>query len=427
MNQGLYLGKIRGIQVRLDWSWLPVFLFGTPVLMFGLSSLYPEWQADMSVVVALVMLLLALGAVILHQIGHTLMAQIEDCPVTQVLLFPFGGISNVHIEPSFPASETKIALAGPLTSMVSGMFLALGGSIVTGLVPSLSGGLLGTAIQSGVGGLLLWWFAAANVFLAVLNLLPGSPLDGGRVLRAKLWQGSDDLYAATRWAAWAGDVVGWLIILVGMLLFLDSAREFTPRLFTAVWVVLLGWFIKSASENFNNVVNHNPLAQVPVSALNLSEPIGVSPYLTLRELFQHYVLGTANQVFVVKRGELLLGILTLEDIWNVPEDRWERELVKFVMTPPERLQLLRPDENAARALERLEKAGKRSLPVVEHDRLIGLLQRQDILNWLEARGQQQAQRAGTPRVDFSLLLQRLRSAPRPRQGAPTAEGIHDSP
>src|SRR5215467_13199359 len=210
MNRGLYIGRIFGINIQVDWSWILIFLLVTWSLAAGLfPAWHPDWSMALRWGVAVVASLLFFASILLHELSHSLVAKARGLPVRRITLFLFGGVSNIEREPPTPKTEFLVAVVGPITSILLGMiFLALAAfsaanSHVTGGDPQA------VARQLGPVTTLLAWLGPINILLGLFNLIPGFPLDGGRILRYILWSATKDLRKATAWATGAGRAVGW--------------------------------------------------------------------------------------------------------------------------------------------------------------------------------------------------------------------------
>jgi Zn-dependent protease len=204
VGKGFGVGKVFGISIRVDWSWLFIFALTTWNLGSAFGELHPDWGPALSWGVATAAALLFFGSVLLHELAHSLVARARGIPVRSITLFMFGGVSNIQREPHSPGAEFWMAIVGPLTSLI------LGGALT--VVATLGVGPLQVVVSSprqavaALGPLvtLLGWLGSINFTLGLFNLIPGFPLDGGRMLRSLLWAASDDLRRATRWASWVG-------------------------------------------------------------------------------------------------------------------------------------------------------------------------------------------------------------------------------
>lgn len=384
-GNGFRLGRIFGIKIDVDWSWLFIFLLVTWNLTTVFSNVHPGWGTVLNVGVALVASLLFFGSVLAHELAHSLMAIAQGVPVRSIKLFLFGGVSNIEREPPSPRAEFLITIVGPLTSIVlGGIFILLSG------VGAIS---IGGAIQDPNQALadlgpimtLLLWLGPINILLGVFNLIPGFPLDGGRILRSILWAVTGSLRNATRLASYVGQGIAWLMIIGGVaMVFGAEIPFFGTGLVSGLWLAFIGWFLNNASvQSYRQVVVQNLLEDLPVSAIMRRDPPVVHPASPISSLVHDSVMGTDEHAFPVMDGERLVGIVCLHDVRNVERDRWESTPVSAIMTPRERLVTTTPEEESDEALNKLQKGDHRQLPVLQQDHLVGLLRRRDIMRWLQ--------------------------------------------
>ena len=386
MNRGLYIGRIFGIDIHIDASWILIFLLVTWSLASGLfPAWHPAWGAGMRWGVALVASILFFASILLHELSHSLVAKAYGLPVRRITLFLFGGVSNIEREPPTPKIEFLMAVVGPITSILLGIiFLALA---TLGVLKSGASASDAQSVISRVGPVttLLAWLGPINILLGIFNLIPGFPLDGGRILRSALWKATNDLRKATAWATAAGRVVGWLFITAGVAMSFGARLPFFGTgLISGLWLIFIGWFLNSAAANsYQQAVVRDLLEDVPVFRLMRLNVPTVAPSLSINRLVYDYVMGTDERAFPVMDGERLLGLVCLEDIQKIPREAWEQTTVGEIMTDTSHLDVVNPSEDAGDALEKLTRRDVRQAPVVENGRLVGLLRRRDILKWLE--------------------------------------------
>jgi CBS domain-containing protein len=232
---------------------------------------------------------------------------------------------------------------------------------------------------------LLLWLGPINIILGVFNLIPGFPLDGGRILRSILWAVTGSLRNATRLASYVGQGIAWLMIVGGIaMVFGAEIPFFGSGLVSGLWLAFIGWFLNNASvQSYRQVVVQNLLEDLPVSAIMRREPPVVHPASPISSLVHDSVMGTDEHAFPVMDGERLVGIVCLHDVRNVERDRWESTPISAIMTPRESLVTTTPDEESDEALNKLQKGDHRQLPVLQQDHLVGLLRRRDIMRWLQ--------------------------------------------
>ena len=321
---GFGIGRIFGIEIHIDWSWLLIFLLVT----WSLAAVFGQWHPDWGVALrwggALVAALLFFASVLAHELAHSLMAQARGMSVRRITLFLFGGVSNIQRHPPSATAEFLIAIVGPVTSLVLGIVFTLLGAAGLGSLDAVMANPSEALSQLGLTATMLLWLGQINVLLAIFNLIPGFPLDGGRVLRSILWGATGSLRQATRLASWAGQAVAWLMIISGIAM-VFGAR--IPVLGTGVvnglWLAFIGWFLNNASQqSYRQIVIQDVLEDVPMSRVMRSEAESVSRDLTVEQLVNEHMIRSDDYSFPVLDGERLDGVVTLTDVRSVPQERW---------------------------------------------------------------------------------------------------------
>lgn len=214
MRTGFTIGRLFGIQIKIDWSWLLIFVLVTWNLSVVFGEIHTGWAIALRWSVALTAALLFFVSVLAHEMAHSLAAQAQGVPVRSIMLFLFGGVSNIQREPPSPRAEFFITIVGPVTSFVIGALITVAGVVLMPLPPTARLTVQeATALAAELSPLttVLLWLGPINIFLGLFNLIPGFPLDGGRLLRSLLWAITDDLRRATRWASWVGQGIAWLM------------------------------------------------------------------------------------------------------------------------------------------------------------------------------------------------------------------------
>jgi Zn-dependent protease/predicted transcriptional regulator len=383
MRSGFRIGRVFGIEIDIDWSWLFIFFLIVWDLGTVFDQLHPKWAGGLVWSAAIAAALLFFVSVLLHELAHSLMAQSQGVPVRSITLFLFGGVSDIQREPPSPRAEFLITIVGPLTSLIIGVTLLLLAGVSASPIDAMTGS---TSSMSGLSLLstILLWLGSINILLAVFNMIPGFPLDGGRVLRSILWTITGNLRRATQWASQVGQIIAWLFIIAGiMMVFGYDIPLLGTGLINGLWIAFIGWFLNSAAlQSYRQVVIHDMLHGVPVTRLMRSNPPTVSSTVSISSLVHDYVMGTDDHAFPVIDDGQLVGIVTLEDIRTVKRDAWDARNVQQIMTPTNQLEVAAPDEDAADALDKLAKRDVHQLPVVRDGKLIGLLRQRDILKWL---------------------------------------------
>jgi Zn-dependent protease/CBS domain-containing protein len=384
MRNGFRIVRIFDINIEVDWSWLLIFVLITWNLTAIFSASHTAWGTALVWGLGIAASLLFFLSVLLHELAHSLVAKARGLPVRRIMLFLFGGVSNIEREPASPGTEFWMALVGPLTSLVIGLVLLAGGSFAAPVTEVVNNPQNTLAHLSPLSTLLLW-LGSVNVFLAVFNMVPGFPLDGGRVLRSILWAISHNLRQATHWASLVGQGIAWLMILAGFAMAFGVQIPFFGSGFVSgIWLVFIGWFLNSSSvSSYRQMVIHDVLKNVPVTRVMRSNPPTVSPNLTVDQLIDDGVMGTDDHAFPVVEQDHLVGLVTLEDVRAIPRTSWADTLVQQIMTPTKELVSVAPEEDAADALTKLRSRDVRQLPVMRDGALVGLVRRRDIVKWLQ--------------------------------------------
>jgi Zn-dependent protease/CBS domain-containing protein len=385
MRSGFGIGRIFGINIRIDWSWLFIFFLITWNLSAVFGQAHPGWGPVQVWGMAIVAALLFFASVLAHELAHSLVARARGIPVRSITLFLFGGVSDIQREPSSPAAEFLMAIVGPLTSIVlGGLLVWLAGASVGPLRDTMTNPTK-TVAQLGMLPTLLLWLGSINVILGIFNLIPGFPLDGGRVLRSILWAVVDNLRVATRWASAVGQAIAWLMIIGGIsMAFGVQIPFFGTGFISGLWLAFIGWFLNSASvQSYQQVVVHDILEGVPVARMMRSNPPTCSADCSVSRLVHEHIMGTDDHAFPVLDNGRLLGLVTLEDVRRVSHDAWDTTTVREIMTSADQLTVVTPDEDAAEALNKLTQRDVGQMPVLRNGQLVGLLRRRDLVKWLQ--------------------------------------------
>ena len=383
-KSGFRIGRIFGIDINVDWSWLFILFLVTWNLASLFGRLHPSWEDALRWGTALGAALLFFASVLAHEMAHSLMAKAQGVSVRDITLFLFGGVSNIQRHPPTPIAEFLIAIVGPLTSFVLGvLFTVLSGVNI---------GPVRTAVQDPTNIIeqldpittLLLWLGPINIMVGTFNLIPGFPLDGGRLVRSVFWVMTDNLRQATRWASWMGQGVAWLMIVAGISMMFGAQIPFFGTGFAnGLWLAFIGWFLNNASaQSYQQVVIRDVLEDVPVVKMMRKNPPTVSPTCSVTDLVHDYVMGTDDHAFPVMDDGRLVGLVALEDVRSVARGQWDGTTVGEIMTPRRQLICVAPSEEADDALSKLTQRDVRQLPVIRGDRLIGLLRRRDVIKWL---------------------------------------------
>jgi Zn-dependent protease/CBS domain-containing protein len=364
--QSVHLMTIRGIQVGVHYSWLIVFFLVTFSLAGQFALQHPDWMRSEHITLAVATSLLFFGCILLHELAHSLVAQAKRIPVRSITLFIFGGVAQIGREPDRPITEFQIAIAGPIASFL----LALGFGVMADLAGEQA---LHLAVLAG-------WLASINLYIAVFNLVPGFPLDGGRIFRAVMWAVTGSFAKATQIASRSGQGVGFALIIGG------TAIAFTGRWANGLWIAFIGWFLLDAAQHSGlQVVMRSALSGLVAQDIMTRECPTVSGRLSLAELVEEHILKTGQRCFVISDEGRLDGLITLHQIKTIPRDRWELTTLSSVMTPLTRLRIVAPETPILQVLEVLEAGDVNQVPVVSGNRLLGMISRDHVLAVLFAR------------------------------------------
>lgn len=358
------LFTVRGIEVGIHVSWLIVFA----LLSFSLATGYFPMAVEnigtgVSWLLGSVATILLFGSVLVHELAHSFMARARGLEARSITLFIFGGVSNLGGEAKQPSVEFQVAIVGPLTSFA-----------IAAVAYGIASVLGDPALRA-----LFGYLALVNAVLGAFNLIPGFPLDGGRVLRSIAWKATNSLRRGTDIAAGAGQLIGGLFIFWGLI------QMFGGAVLNGVWIAAIGWFLQNAaSASRQQVVMETRLEQVRVGDVLDPDPSSVSPDATVSELIEDHLLPRNRRAVPVCEGERLVGIVTLGDVGRVPAAERPATRVADVMTAGE-LVTVTPEATLNQAFAALAQHDFEQLPVVRDGRLLGLLTRGDVLRQLQLR------------------------------------------
>ncbi|MHB0875555.1 MAG: site-2 protease family protein [Anaerolineae bacterium] len=359
------LGRFLGVEVRIDSSWLLIFLLVTWTLAAGyFPQSYPGRSVILYWVVGLITSLAFFASVLIHELSHSVVARSQGEKVERITLFLFGGAAQISDEPRTALSEFTMALAGPLSSFViAGVCAVLW--LALRPIAALAGGAF-------------YYLALINVGLGVFNLIPGFPLDGGRVFRSIIWGVTRNLRLATRIASWAGQTVAFLLVLLGVL------QLFSGNWLNGLWIVMIGWFLRNAAvSSYRQLIVREAMADVSVSQLMSNDFVAVGPGLSLADLVEEYVIRRHEHAYPVVEGEQLVGIVCMHDVRSIPRERWEATTIREVMTPGPELLVVSPRDDGNTTLARMAAKDVHQLPVLDGARLVGMVSRSDVVRFLQ--------------------------------------------
>jgi Zn-dependent protease len=370
MGPGWRIGRLAGIDLAIHPSWLVIFFLVTYSLAaFQFPMEFEGWSQSTYWIVGVATALLFFASVLAHELSHALVARRFGLRVEGITLFIFGGATSLDRDSRTPREEALIALAGPLTSLIIGAALV---------------GLDLMVTQPQVGAL-VGWLGVINLLLGAFNLIPGFPMDGGRVLRAVVWRIRGDRLAATRNAAVVGRLFAYLLIAIGVYLALRPGGS----IFSGLWLALIGWFLSNAAEaTVAQAGLERSLLGVMVRDAMDRTPPAVSPNELVSELVSERMLRGSQRSYLVRHPDGgLAGLVTLGDVRRLPREQWPLARVTDIMTRYADLATVRADAPVTDALRLLEEHEVAQLPVVEDEdrHPVGLVSRRGILRLVEAR------------------------------------------
>jgi len=385
LRGGLRLGTVLGVPVHVDWSLLIIFMLIAVNLGLGLfPAWHPDWSVTLTWGMALAASLLFFASVLAHELSHAVVARSRGIPVSSITLFIFGGLAQVEDEPESPQDEFLMAAVGPLVSIAIGVVATLGAYALAGdALAWIDPGDPEPAMRA-VGPLatLLLWLGPINVVLGSFNLIPGFPLDGGRVARSIAWWATGDLVKATRWATGAGRVFAWALMGIGVV------QMFTGSAVQGVWLLLIGWFLNNAAQmSYAQVLVRRALDDVPVTRI-MDTCVGtLSPEVSVETFVRDYLLGTDQACWPVKADDGgLLGLVTMDDVRRVTQEHWPLTTVEDIMTPVDELDAVSPTADAEQAFRLLSRRDVEQVPVLDGERVLGFVRRRDLVRWMSLQG-----------------------------------------
>lgn len=366
------LGSVLGIRVLIDWSWLIIFALITLSVSQGYRQLHPHWTSAQHWSAGVITSLLFFVSIFLHEMGHSLTARRYGIGVASITLFIFGGLASIRREPKRPGEEFWIAIAGPAVSVA---LAALFGAVAILVPPS-------TSLLSMIQGV-AQWLALINALLAIFNMIPGFPLDGGRVLRSIVWKLTGDFNRSTRIAAGAGQVAACGLMVWGVAL---GIQEGSP--IGGIWMVFVGWFLlRAARGSVAQLAIRRAISGVRAGDILDTTTPYVSPAISVQDLVREYMMRHDLSRFLVYDGEKLRGLITGSDLDGIPQEDWASTSVQAAMVPCRRLPTVGLNEPVEHVMDLLDENRINQIPVVENGVFHGLATRETIVRMLQKRMQ----------------------------------------
>lgn len=371
MHSQIKLGSIAGIEIGLNYSWFVIAFLIALSLAAHFRSFNAGWSPALIWFTAGTTSVLFFITLLLHELAHSVVAKSLGLKVRAITLFALGGVSQIESESPDAKSEFWIAIVGPITSAVIGTLLLW----FAYLAGWHSGNHPGTPLIA-----VLLWLGYINFGLAVFNMIPGYPLDGGRVLRAVLWWISGSQPKATRWATQVGQGVALLLILFGLLRFFLGAG------FAGIWIAFIGWFLLDAARaGYIQLGVMTELRDHTVADLMERNCPTVKGYLSLRDFVDEYLLHSPSRCFLVGHDSEPIGLITPDEIRTVPRDEWAQNSVQSVMLRLDRVRTVPPEMQAIEALEMMGRENIPALAVISNGKLQGIFSQSQVLRYLQLR------------------------------------------
>ncbi|PYS89831.1 MAG: hypothetical protein DMF64_16640 [Acidobacteria bacterium] len=373
MQAQIKLGRIFGIEIGLHYSWLIIALLVVLSLVGQFYTTNPKWGAPVIWATALVTGLLFFTAILLHELSHAAVAKGRGLPVRSITLFALGGIALIEKEANDAKTEFWIGLVGPIASILIG-------AVCLGLAWAL-GWSLAVAPHTPLAAMLMW-LGVINIGLALFNLIPGFPLDGGRVLRAVIWWATGDAARSTRIAARVGQFVAFAFIVFGIMRFFGGAG------FGGLWLTFIGWFLlEAARASYAQVEITESLRGARVGDVMTRDYPVVEGQANLQAFVDGHLLRTGQRCFIVEESGRAVGLVTPHEIKEIERERWSSVMVREVMRPLDKLRTVKPSTPVAKVLELMGREDVNQLPVLQDGHLTGIISRSHILRLLQTRAE----------------------------------------
>src|SRR5438105_9159315 len=373
MKAQIKLFRIWGIQIGLHFSWLLIALLVVLSLAGQFQATNPQWGTNVVWAVSILTAILFFAAIVLHELSHAAIAKMRGLPVKSITLFALGGVAQIEKEASDPKTEFWMGIVGPITSaLIGGLCLA---------VAALIGWDPAARHQSPPLAMLVW-LGVINIALAVFNMIPGFPLDGGRVLRAIIWWINGDAGRATRIAARTGQAIAFVFIIVGLFRFFNGAG------FGGLWLTFIGWFLLDAERSSHaqvEILKH--LRGVRVRDVMTHDWPAIETGTDLQTFVDEHLLRSGHRNFAVQKNGKIVGLITPHEVKDIERTRWRQTSVGEAMLPLDRLHGVKPATPVTDALEKMGREDVNQLVVLSNSHLDGIVSRGNILRLLQTRAE----------------------------------------
>ena len=371
MQSSIRLGRVFGIEVGLHYSWFLIALLITMSLSSQFQASHAEWGPAVIWTTSLMTALLFFAALLAHELSHALVARSRGLTTRAITLFALGGVAQIEKEPEDPKTEFWVGIVGPFSSAVIGL-VSLG-------LAWAAGWHFKTSPQTPLLAMLVW-LGYINLTLAAFNMIPGFPLDGGRILRAILWWSTHNATRATQLAARTGQVVALGFIALGIFQFFGGAG------FGGLWIAFIGWFLlQAAGASYSTVTLTSNLKDVRVSDVMTNDCVAVDGNLNVQNFVEEHLLRSGRRCFVVEQNGEMIGLVTPHEIKNLERQRWPFTTLYDVMRPLNQVHTVTPSTPVMEALETMGRDDVNQLPVVSGNHLDGIVTRANVIQFLQTR------------------------------------------
>jgi Zn-dependent protease/predicted transcriptional regulator len=371
MKNSFVIGKIKGIMIEINISWFIIFALVTYSLAASYFPVnYPEMDPTSRWVLGIIISLMFFVSVLLHELSHSLVSVSLGIPIKKITLLIFGGIAQIEKEPDEPIKELKIAIAGPAMSiflfalfmLLANIFIYIGAPEVV-VVPFA-------------------YLSSVNLVLAIFNLVPAFPMDGGRVLRALIWHFSGDLQKATKFSSDMGRLFAYFLIFTGVFLILSN------DFLNGIWLAFIGWFINQMSQSsYQSMVMSDIFDKIHISEFMTDKVVVVDYHISVQELVDSYFYKYKFAIFPVKRNEEIIGIVHAGSVKTLQKESRIQNDVGSIITPLADNFIVSPEDTVSAAMAKLFGNGIGRVLVMDQGNLIGIVSNTDILNYLRLYNQ----------------------------------------
>jgi Zn-dependent protease/predicted transcriptional regulator len=371
MRSSIRLGTLFGIEIGLHYSWFLIALLITMSLGSQFQTSHAEWGSTIIWALAVLTSILFFVTLLAHEMSHALVARSRGLKTTAITLFALGGVAQIEKEPEDAKTEFLVGIVGPFSSAVIGV-------VSLGIAWAL-GWRIGAEPATPLRAMFVW-LGYINLSLAAFNMIPGYPLDGGRILRSILWLTSHDAVRATERAAMVGKVIALLFIAFGIFQFFGGAG------FGGLWIAFIGWFLlQAATASASSVALTAGLKGVRVSDVMTSDCVTLDGNMNVEQFVENYLLRSGKRCFVVQENGQVAGLVTSHEIKELERPRWPYTTLSDIMRPLDQLHTVAPATPVMEALETMGRDDVNQLPVVSGNHLDGIITRANVLQFLQTR------------------------------------------